>query len=201
MAANSRSPKVHSRSAKRSMSAPDLAADGNFVVVRQWQELVQAVERGPFDVVYYFGPSRRTLDQVSLVFEAGEGRGEDPHSAVELANVLRRLKQPPRLAVLNTTQPDSPGLLGLGRQLGSFIPSVITQRRALAALELARWLLAGGVYSPRLSFQPATAANSARAASSWLRSCSTRFFSPARRSSHSAASRQSRSAQSVTIRW
>jgi hypothetical protein len=109
----------------------DLGSMEKMIEVRTWQELKKAVAAGPFDVVYYYGPAESDGDGTRLAFEADGGGGPDLRSVSSLAKRLRSMQPAPKLACVNCCLGDRGGRLGIGSQLGSFIPSVITSRTTI----------------------------------------------------------------------
>lgn len=106
----------------------DLGSPEQMVEIQTWKDLKAAVSAKPFDVVYYYGHGEDDMDRTRLIFQrSGDGAAE-PHSIPELARVLRTMNPSPTLVYVNCCHGDSAGLLGIGNQLGRFVPSVVTNR-------------------------------------------------------------------------
>jgi len=114
-----------------------LGSPEKLVEVRTWKELTAAVAAKSFDVIYYYGHGKGDMDRTRLLFETQGSGDAEPRSTSDFANLLRKMNPTPALAYVNCCRGDSSGLLGIGNQLGSFIPSVVTNR-TVASVAAAR---------------------------------------------------------------
>lgn len=104
----------------------------NLRLVKSWDDFVAQLESFKPHIVYYYGHGLVDNKSTRLVFEraskskAAELKGDEvPVSNFALA--LKRLKEDtPLVAYVNCCQGDAGGLLGVSRQLGGFVPAVIT---------------------------------------------------------------------------
>lgn len=101
------------------------------LVARTWEQFKRlSVESAP-QVIYYYGHGTGDWNNSRLLFAA-----EGTHRSLEIpiadvAVYLRILPgNPPRLVYLNCCYGDAGGILGAGRQLGDFVPAVITNSTA-----------------------------------------------------------------------
>ena len=111
------------RDADYALGAPD-----KFVEVRTWDELQRATSSRSFDVVYFYGHAIDQSGVPRLVFASTDGGSAELRPVVEFAQLLRRMNPRPALVCVNSLLHDSGHLLGVGNQLGSFLPCVITNR-------------------------------------------------------------------------
>lgn len=99
----------------------------HLIVAKTWEEFKQAAKEFKPHVVYYYGHGTSDGRTSALVFaeEAKLRPVEKP--VADVANCLRQADgNHPSLAYINCCLGDAGGWLGVGRQLGNFIPAVIT---------------------------------------------------------------------------
>lgn len=117
----------------------------NLKVVKTWDEFAEASRSFKPDVVYFYGHGSGDLQKSSLVFETADQRGTVLKPVADFANCLRQANgEAPLVAYVNCCLGDAGGLLGVGWQLGDFIPAVITNctyARISAAQAQAKLLL------------------------------------------------------------
>jgi hypothetical protein len=107
-------------------------------VAYTWDEFVRELDEFQPCIVYYYGHGVGDGHSSRLNFE--EGPNHEPYDVplADFANVLRQTRGgPPVLVYLNCCGGDAGGALGAGRQLGDFIPAVITNS-TVAEVEAAR---------------------------------------------------------------
>ena len=99
----------------------------NLRVVKTWEDFIEASESFRPHVVYFYGHGIGDLSSSSLIFTTGSNQKLVEKSIADVANCLRQANdETVRLAYINCCLGDAGGLLGVGRQLGDFIPAVIT---------------------------------------------------------------------------
>lgn len=113
------------READQALGLPD-----RFVEVRTWDELQQTLAERSFDVVYFYGHAVEQSGAARLVFVSADGGTADLRPVVEFAQLLRKMNPRPVLLYVNSKLGDTGHLLGVGNQLGSFLPCVIANRVA-----------------------------------------------------------------------
>ncbi len=116
---------------------PRLSRGDHLRVVHTWERFVEMLPQFEPHVIYYYGHGVGSLDRSRLVFAAGDARKRDDRPIGDFAQALRALKEAPRLVYVNCCSGDAGGFLGAGRQLGEFVPAVITNR-TLAYVEAAQ---------------------------------------------------------------
>ena len=124
---------------------------GYFRIARTWREFVEEVTEFKPHVVYYYGHGEGNVDRSRLVFTQDDKTTPEIRPIGDFAQVLRRLEVPPYLTYMNCCSGDAGGFLGIGWQLGDFVPAVITNRtiayqkaaKAQAAVLLPKILLEG----------------------------------------------------------
>jgi hypothetical protein len=104
--------------------------------VSTWEEMLSELDTFQPDVLYYYGHGAGDARSSELLFTSKPRDGshsdgmpvtEKVISAAEFASVLRGLgKNGPRLAYINCCLGDAGGRLGVGRQLSSCVPAVVT---------------------------------------------------------------------------
>jgi hypothetical protein len=118
--------------ADRHRQALEEALSGHIIrVASTWEQFTRLSTESAPQVIYYYGHGTGDWNSSRLSFAA-----ESDHRCVEkpiadVANHLRNLQGgPPRLIYLNCCYGDAGGILGAGRQLGGFVPAVITNSTA-----------------------------------------------------------------------
>ena len=107
-------------------------------LVSNWEDFQEKLPVEEPDILYYYGHGDSDTSNSKLIFASRDTNSEIAVSAAELANALRVLgAKVPRLAYINCCLGDAGGLLGVGRQLGGVVPSVITNC-TLAQVETAK---------------------------------------------------------------
>lgn len=102
-------------------------AGRHLVVVKDWEGFKRAAKEFKPHVVYYYGHGTSDGRTSSLIFAEGEKARRAEKPVADFANCLRLEDgDGPSLAYVNCCLGDAGGWLGVGRQLGSFIPAVIT---------------------------------------------------------------------------
>jgi hypothetical protein len=101
-----------------------------------WDEFRTQAESFQAEIIYYYGHGKGDIDNAFLVF-ADQNQQTCQKPILDFAQVLDNLKKKPLLAYINCCQGDAGGLLGVGQQLGHFIPAVLTNRMT-AQIEAAR---------------------------------------------------------------
>jgi hypothetical protein len=98
----------------------------NLRVITTWEDFKKSLSEFSPHIIYFYGHGVGDSNSSRLVFETGRGgRAEKP--IADVANLLQVCpEQVPLLAYLNCCQGDAGGVLGAGRQLGRFVPAVIT---------------------------------------------------------------------------
>jgi hypothetical protein len=100
---------------------------GNLEVAYTWEQFEQLVQRFEPHVIYYYGHGIGDFYTSRLQFVTGERRETVEKPIIDVANCLLNMpNNPVRLVYLNCCQGDTGGLLGAGRQLGAFVPAVIS---------------------------------------------------------------------------
>lgn len=109
----------------------------NLKVACTWDEFKQEVNSFGPDVIYYYGHGVGNAATSSLVFADSDGRRKDI-PIIDVANCLCSAPDgPPLLSYINCCLGDAGGFLGVGRQLGRFVPAVVTNF-TLASVEAAQ---------------------------------------------------------------
>ncbi|HEV7397523.1 MAG TPA: hypothetical protein VGN86_13510 [Pyrinomonadaceae bacterium] len=96
-----------------------------FQYVQSWEDFVEKVETFKPDILYYYGHGEGDKTSSDLIFSAADGVSYRVPVPI-FAQVLRRQKSAPVIAYINCCQGNAAGWLGVGKQLGDFIPAVIT---------------------------------------------------------------------------
>ncbi|OQY51225.1 MAG: hypothetical protein DRR08_33565 [Candidatus Parabeggiatoa sp. nov. 2] len=94
-------------------------------VASTWEEFKTKVKSLEPDIVYYYGHGEGDINTTHLLF-ADQTQQCCKIPVADFAQVLRNLPKRPSLAYINCCQGDTGGWLGVGRQLGKFIPAVLT---------------------------------------------------------------------------
>lgn len=101
------------------------------LVARTWEQFTRLTAEFAPQVIYYYGHGTGNWNSSSLLFAAGGAQSSIEKPIADVATYLRNLPgSPPRLVYLNCCYGDAGGILGAGRQLGDFIPAVITNSTA-----------------------------------------------------------------------
>ncbi len=122
-----------------SQKDPLLTRGSRLREVNTWEEfLARGVAFEP-DVVYYYGHGEGdgAGDNARLLFASGEKHRLVKKPMADFALVLRKLKRSPVLVYVNCCYGDAAGFLGAGRQIGRFVPAVVTNR-TVAMIRAAR---------------------------------------------------------------
>ena len=95
------------------------------------------------EIVYYYGHGVGNEDRTRLLFADDAGAAREVPVA-DLALCLRRMPRPPLMVYVNCCLGDAAGFLGVGRQVGDFVPAVLTNRtvatiQAAQAQAMAFW--------------------------------------------------------------
>lgn len=95
--------------------------------VENWDDFITQLESFKPHVVYYYGHGRGDENSSWLVFKKSGELEADEVPLSNFALALKRLnEEAPLVAYVNCCQGDAGGLLGVSKQLGGFIPAVIT---------------------------------------------------------------------------
>lgn len=116
---------------------PRLSFGDNLKVAKAWEEFLQLTASFEPELIYYYGHGVGDRRATRLVFETGPRRAGVEKPILDVAQCLRCLEKPPKLAYINCCLGDAGGFLGAGMQLGDFIPAVITNR-TVAEVPVAR---------------------------------------------------------------
>lgn len=121
-----------------------LAWDRHLKLVETWEEFTQQVKEFAPQIVYYYGHGEGDLHNARLAFASGPGQQLRRIPVADFALHLRTMPTPPCLVYVNCCLGDAAGYLGVGLQLSSFVPAVITNRTvamidAAQAQALALW--------------------------------------------------------------
>lgn len=118
--------------AERHREALEEALPGHTVLVaRTWEQFVELSAEYMPQVIYYYGHGTGDWNNSRLLFAAEVDQRCVEKPVADVAAHLRNLQGgPPRLAYLNCCYGDAGGILGAGRQLGDFVPAVITNSTA-----------------------------------------------------------------------
>ena len=92
-----------------------------------WDDFRSQAESFQAEMIYYYGHGKGDINNAFLVF-ADQNQQKCPKPVLDFAHVLNNLEKKPALAYINCCQGDAAGLLGVGQQLGHFIPAVLTNR-------------------------------------------------------------------------
>jgi hypothetical protein len=96
-------------------------------VVESWDEFVAELESFLPHIVYYYGHGHGDENSSRLVFKKAGEWESDEVPVSNFAHALKRLKgDAPLIAYINCCQGDAGGSLGVSKQLGEFVPAVIT---------------------------------------------------------------------------
>lgn len=101
------------------------------LVAQTWEQFTRLAAESAPQVIYYYGHGTGDWYTSRLLF-AAEGTNSCLEKPIaDVAAYLRNLPgSPPRLVYLNCCYGDAGGILGAGRQLGDFVPAVITNSTA-----------------------------------------------------------------------
>jgi hypothetical protein len=105
-----------------------LSQGDHMQVATNWEQFCALAKSEQPDIIYYYGHGKGDQDQSKLIFTSGEINWIREKSMTDFAQVLRNLEKPPQVVYLNCCSGDAGGFLGAGRQLGDFIPAVVTNR-------------------------------------------------------------------------
>ena len=95
---------------------------------RTFKAFREAVRGSSFDIIYYYGHGVGNTHRSRLLFETEDGKGHQEMAMSDFVGALAEAERPPLIAYLNCCQGDSGGLLGAGRQIGSLVPCVVSNR-------------------------------------------------------------------------
>jgi len=112
-------------------------------IASTWEEFKTLAKSLQPEIVYYYGHGKGDENASYLLF-ADQTQQLCETTVADFAQVLRNLQKTPQLAYINCCQGNTGGWLGVGQQLGNFIPAVITNRTvaqiaAARAQALAFW--------------------------------------------------------------
>ncbi|MDM8522029.1 hypothetical protein QUF80_01555 [Desulfococcaceae bacterium HSG8] len=107
--------------------SPDDTKEAHLQVVTTWETFREKLPVFQPDILYYYGHGVGDRYSSRLVF-AAENNAREDKPAADLLPLLRDMPKPPLLAYMNCCYGDAGGFLGMGRQLGSLIPAVVTNR-------------------------------------------------------------------------
>ena len=102
--------------------------DSCFKTVGTWPEFLSHLKTFHSDILYYYGHGTGHRHATRLVFVDENKRALEKPLPDILAALQNTQNQPPLLAYINCCQGDSGGLLGVGKQLATLIPAVVTNR-------------------------------------------------------------------------
>lgn len=107
-------------------------------IVSTWEDLKPALDRCKPDLLYYYGHGKGNQKGSQLLFATGPNRTTREVAVIDFAHLLRRAPADKLLlAYINCCQGDAGGLLGAGRQIGTVVPAVVTNR-TIASIPAAR---------------------------------------------------------------
>jgi hypothetical protein len=101
--------------------------DTCFKIAGNWPEFRAHLKTFQPDILYYYGHGTGDRHTTRLVFADESNRAVEKPLPDVLAE-LRNTQTPPLLAYINCCQGDAGGLLGVGKQLATLIPAVVTNR-------------------------------------------------------------------------
>jgi hypothetical protein len=114
--------------ARLSALFPHFVKDDYWRVCVSWEDFVGLPADFSADIVYYYGHGIADDFTARLVFATGPTGSRVDKPIADFAQKLRTCPQPPLLVYLNCCKGGAGGFLGAGRQLGKFIPAVVTNR-------------------------------------------------------------------------
>jgi len=110
------------------------ATEAKLSVVTTWAALHQAMTTFMPDIFYYYGHGAGDFQRSLLIFEQSDGQVE-ARPVSDLSSLIK--DNPPSIAYINCCLGDSGGVLGVGRQLGQHVSTVLCNR-TLADVEAAQ---------------------------------------------------------------
>ncbi|KPA10945.1 hypothetical protein MHK_008848 [Candidatus Magnetomorum sp. HK-1] len=110
-----------------SMVHPRYSSNEYMQVVKTWKDFKHKIQTFQPHIIYYYGHGIGTTDASRLVFCDKHHKSHEV-SMIDFSQKLRKLETPPTIAYINCCYGDTGGLIGAGKQLGDFIPAVITNR-------------------------------------------------------------------------
>lgn len=116
---------------------PRLCSGNHLRIASTWEQFIQLAQDFKPQLVYYYGHGIGDRQKTRLVFATGAALTRVDKPVADFALCLRRLETPPFLVYMNCCLGDAGGFLGVGMQLGDFIPAVITNR-TVAEIDVAR---------------------------------------------------------------
>jgi CHAT domain len=107
-------------------------------IVETWDDFTATLKSFRPHILYYYGHGTADLNASRLIFSGGDAKAARPIPVADFANLLRSLENDyPSIVYVNCCKGDVGGMLGVGLQLASFIPAVITNCTA-ARVDAAR---------------------------------------------------------------
>ncbi len=131
--------KTHIENVENKMSTSDhrLRIGNKISVAYTWEDYKRFVAEFVPEIIYYYGHGVGDSNSTSLVFATGKGNEQKNVPVVNFAQVIKQMRQKPRIVYVNCCQGDAGGKLGVGQQLEREIPFVITNR-TVASIDVAQ---------------------------------------------------------------
>jgi hypothetical protein len=108
--------------------APRYRLNAHILVVETWADFKRSIQTFQPHMLYYYGHGTCDNDASRLVFCDNQHRRHEI-SIIDFSNQIENKQdKPPMIAYINCCYGDTGGLIGAGKQLGKFIPAVITNR-------------------------------------------------------------------------
>ena len=120
----------HLRALKKELERYDtrLTSKEWWMEVDTWELFMDRLQTYKPHLIYYYGHGVGDEDTVRLCFAEGVRRKRKDVPVLDFATELRKLKSVPLLVYVNCCQGAAGGILGVGPQLCSTVPAVVTNR-------------------------------------------------------------------------